>query len=77
MKSNLKRNIILPKIDFRSIIYNPSQKSWNTFGRPSLPESLQALSTLLGGGGRRAVTKIASYKQSNRLTLTKPTVFEN
>ena len=31
-------------------------------------ESLQALSTLLGGGGKRAVTKTVRYKQSNRLT---------
>ena len=34
---------------------------------PSHPESLQALSTLLGGGAGRAVTKAVSYKQSNRL----------
>ena len=35
---------------------------------PSHPESLQALSTLLGGGWGRAVTKTVCYKQSNRLT---------
>ena len=36
---------------------------------PSHPESLQALSTLLGGEGRgRAVTKTVWYKQSSRLT---------
>ena len=35
---------------------------------PSHPESLQALSTLLGVGGGRAVTKAMGYKQSNRLT---------
>ena len=34
----------------------------------SHPESLQALSTLLGVGGGRAVTKTVRYKQSNRLT---------
>ena len=35
---------------------------------PLHPETLQALSTLLEGGGERAVTKAVSYKQSNRLT---------
>ena len=35
---------------------------------PSHPESLQALSTLLGVGTGRAVTKTVWYKQSNRLT---------
>ena len=35
---------------------------------PSHPESLQALSTLLGEGGGRAVIKAVRYKQGNRLT---------